>query len=350
MAFQRPTLNELIERTRADFVSRLALAGAVLRRSVVGVLARVIAGAVHGLYGYLAFLAKQLMPDTAESEYLRRWASIWGVNPRPAAYAAGPVTFVGVDGAVVPAGAALRRSDGFLYTLDADAEIEGGSATATVTAQEAGALGNADAGISLSLVSPVPGVESSATVAAAGITNGLDEEDDESLRARLIARIQQPPHGGAAFDYVAWALEVPGITRAWAYPLYLGAGTVGVAIVNDNAEPITPDPAKVQEVQDYIDERRPVAADVTVFAPVPVPIDFEIRVVPNTVAVREAVAAELRDLLIRESVPGGTILLSHINEAISIAAGEEDHTLFEPANNVELAIGEIAVMGGITWL
>ena len=53
MSFERPTLPDLVSRIQTDFVSRLALTGAVLRRSVVTVLARVLAGAAHMLHGHL---------------------------------------------------------------------------------------------------------------------------------------------------------------------------------------------------------------------------------------------------------------------------------------------------------
>ncbi|MDX9862130.1 MAG: hypothetical protein RBS99_14555, partial [Rhodospirillales bacterium] len=62
-----------------------------------------------------------------------------------------------------------------------------------------------------------------------------------------------------------------------------------------------------------------------------------------------AIEAEIRDLLRREAEPGGTILLSHIREAISIAAGEYDHALAAPAADLAHDTGEIAVFGGITW-
>ena len=62
-----------------------------------------------------------------------------------------------------------------------------------------------------------------------------------------------------------------------------------------------------------------------------------------------AIEAEIIDLLRREAVPGGTVLLSHLREAISIAAGEADHALTIPAANVTHATGELAVLGTITW-
>jgi uncharacterized phage protein gp47/JayE len=55
-------------------------------------------------------------------------------------------------------------------------------------------------------------------------------------------------------------------------------------------------------------------------------------------------------MLLRDAEPGGTILISHIREAISIAAGEVDHVLSAPAANVTHASGQLATFGAITWL
>lgn len=351
MPFQRPTLTEIIDRTFADLVSRLNLQGALLRRSVVGVLARVLAGASHMLHAHLDWIAKEAIPDTA-TEWLPRWAAIWGVARREAEFAVGDnIALTGtINGTVVPAGTAMRRSDGVEFLTDADVTITAGVATAAVTAVEPGAAGNTDAGVALNLVFPIAGVSSTATVAGDGIVNGSDVESDASLRARLLARIQQPPHGGAEFDYEMWALEVPGVTRAWVYPLHMGPGTVGVTFVRDDDVSMIPDAAEVEAVQDYIDERRPVTAEVTVFAPVADALNFSIEVTPSTDAIKAAIEAELRDMLAREAEPGGTIYLSRINEAISIAAGEFDHVLTVPAADVAYATGHIAEFGAITWL
>ena len=87
----------------------------------------------------------------------------------------------------------------------------------------------------------------------------------------------------------------------------------------------------------------------TVYAPVAVALDFTIQLVPNTALVQAAVQAELEDMLRRDSAPGGTILISKINEAISLADGETDHTVTVPAGNVVHLANEIATMGDITW-
>lgn len=349
MPFNRPTLSTIITRIKQDLESRLTTGAAVLRRAVIKVFSIAIGGAIHSLYGFIDFMTRQLFVDTAEEAYLARHGNIWGVSQKPATFAQGPVIFTGINGTVIIAGTELQRSDGIIFETDSEVTISGGTATADVTCQTAGSTGNTEAGVLLTLVVPIPGIESAVEVDTAGITDGVDLEDVELWRARILNRIQTPPLGGAEADYVRWALEVPGVTRAWAYSLYLGPGTVGVTFVVDGEMDIIPDAGKVQEVQDYIDALRPVTAEVTVFAPIEVELDFEIELDPDTTPVRAAVQAELEDMIMRDSEPGGTILISRINEAISIASGELDHVLVDPVANVTSNPGELLTMGTITW-
>ncbi|SOD42339.1 baseplate J/gp47 family protein [Nitrosovibrio sp. Nv4] len=347
MPFSRPTLADLIERSISDIEARLPGVDARLRRSNLNVLSRVHAGAIHGLYGYLDWLSKQVIYDTAEAEILDRWATIWLAQPRKAAVSAiGDITFTGTDGAVIPTGTLLQRADGAAFTTNAAATISAGTATAAVTASLAGTAGNTDAAATLNMVVPIAGVNAAATVAVGGLSQGSDTEADANLRARLIARIRQPPHGGADYDYIAWALEVAGVTRAWVYPKELGLGTVTVRFVRDDDASIIPDAAEVTAVQDYIDARRPVTAVVTVVAPVAAALNFTISAVTS---VRDAIAAALTDMLLREAEPGGTILLSRIHQAISVAAGDNDYTLNVPSADVTHTAGKLATMGTITW-
>ena len=92
-----------------------------------------------------------------------------------------------------------------------------------------------------------------------------------------------------------------------------------------------------------------MTALVTVAAPVAVPLDFDIRLTPDSSAIRAAIEAELRDLIFREAVPGGTLLISHIREAISIAAGEVDHVLLAPDEDQTVTAAQINTLGTLTW-
>ena len=351
MPFIRPSLQQLIDRAVADISSRLPGADARVRRSNLNVLARVHAGAMHELYGELDWVSRQIVPDNCDDDMLLRWANVFlRVPQKPASFAVGQVQFSGSNNKVITAGTVIQRSDGTEYVVNADAAVASGAAMVSVTAVVAGASGNAASGTMLSLISPISGISANGAVAAAGLTNGFDIESILSVRARLLSRLRMPPQGGTAYDYVTWALEVSGITRAWSYPALNGAGTVGVCVVTDGAPGgLIPGAATLAAVAAHIDSVRPVTANVTVFAPVSDPLNFTIVLTPNTLAVQAAVQAELADLLNREAIPGGTLLLSHIRQAISVAAGETDHVLVAPAANVVSAAGHIAVMGAITW-
>lgn len=349
MPFARPTLTELINRVITDISSRVTgVDSAVLRRSLLGIIGQSEAGAVHMLYGYLDWIAKQSIIDTSEKEYLERWAAIWKVARKTAGFASGQIALSGVEGAVVASGTIVQRQDGFQYKTLGDAGFSSGPLIIPVLAIEAGEEGNFDSGLPIFLQSPIAGVQSTGTTASK-IQNGVDVETDERLLARLLSRIQQPPHGGASFDYEQWALEVAGVTRVWVYPLQMGAGTVTILFVCDEEASIIPSPAKVAEVQAYINARAPVTAEVFVAAPVADPLNMSIKLAPNTSAVQNAVRAELVDLIERDSAPGGTIFISRLREAVSLAAGENNNQIVTPIADVANATGHMAILGTLTF-
>ncbi len=350
MSFARPTLTELIARAQDDIDARLPGADSRLRRSAVGVLATTHAGAVHGLYGFLDYLARQILPDTAEAAELERHASIWGVSRKPATLSAGSATATGVNGSIIPAGAVLQRAGGLEYVTQAEATIAAGVATLSLASSAAGVATVASAGAKLTFVSPVAGVAAQVVVAGDGLTGGAEAESDALLRERLLARIRQAPEGGALHDYKAWTLQVAEVTRVWVFPGWMGAGTVGIAFMMDGRVDPFPLEADVEAVEAHLAVLAPVTADLVVFSPTPAPINPVITgLTPDDAETRAAVAAEIDDLLFREASPAGTILLSQLRAAISQAAGETDHVLASPVANFVPGPAELAVRGVIDW-
>lgn len=348
MTFTRPTLSEIIARVRSDIETRLPGADAKLRHSVLDVLARVEGGVASGLYGYLSWLSRQLMPDTAEAEYLARWASIWGIDRKAATVTAAIATATGINGSSIPAGTEAQRIDGTIYTVTTAATIVAGSASLSIEAASSGPNTALSAGDTLTISSALAGVNATLTVSDGG-TAGADQEDDDSLLARLLDRIRNPPQGGALHDYVSWALAQPGVTRAWAYKAWMGAGTVGVAFVMDGRENIFPLAADVAAVQAALDELRPVTAELYVFAPTPAPVDIVLRVSPDTAAVQTAISAELADFFAREGEPAGTIYMSRLSEAVSLAEGEFQHAIDIPDEDFTASAGAIPTLGSVTF-
>ncbi len=348
MPFDTPTLPALIARTDAD------LAGTtdqVLRRSDQIVLGRVHAGATHELHGRLAFVAKQILPDECEEEMLVRYAKLrLSVPRREAVAASGPIAVVGQVGALIDKGQVLQYADGRRYVVKAPVTLTAAQATVAVNAVEPGVAGNIAAGATLELVSPVLGIAPSATVLAPGITGGTEQESIEALRQRVIRSFRIVPDGGNADDYETWALEVPGITRAWCRRRYMGPGTVGVFVMRDDDPDPIPGQPSLDAVRDHIEAERPVTAELYVLAPKPKPLHFQIRLAPDTTTTRTAVEKSLRDLIKREGDLGVTVLRTHLAEAISQSPGENDHELIAPAANVTLAPNEIPTFGSVTWL
>lgn len=352
MPLARPSLTELWQRIATDVKARLGSVDPLLRRSNFGVLTRVFAGAAYELHGFLVNVSKQVFPDTADAEFLERWAAVWGVTRKDGAKAAGSVIATRAGSETIPIGASLLRSDGVEFVTIAAPIWAGGLGSVDVEAAVKGAAGDTEAQSVLTFSNPIAGIDAETAVNPPGIRGGADAESDDSLRSRLLSRIQEPPHGGADFDYVTWAKEVSGVTRAWVAPSVNGPGTVGVTFVTDDAETgIVPTSGKVAEVQAYIDDasRRPVGAEVLVFAPGLKNLDPDIELNPDTPEIRAAVIAELNDLIYREGIPGTVLLRTHIAEAISAAAGEVDHVLHAPVGNVALGPGQIPALGTVTW-
>ena len=151
------------------------------------------------------------------------------------------------------------------------------------------------------------------------------------------------PRGGTVEDYQFWARgrRIPTLRAPGRGALAGGLGTVTVYFMTDdqtaNGIPVA---AVVTTVDGYIAALRPVTADVTVAAPAAVALDISINnALPMLQAVEDAIEAELADLIRRETEPGGTLLLSHIREAISTSAGEIDHELTSPVGGCDRSGG-----------
>jgi uncharacterized phage protein gp47/JayE len=362
MPFSRPTLQQIVDRIESDYKTRIDNAESLLRRSFLRISARVYAGAIHLVYGFLQFIKDQLFATTADAENLEVIGSEFGVSRKAAIKATGEATAGGTVGVSIPSGSILRSNAGELYTTDSDVSIGiGGTADVEFTAVVAGSDSNDSAGVTLTFISPISGINTTMTVDSNGITGGVDEETDAALRSRILSRKRLPPHGGAEFDYENWALEVSGVTRAWSFPEYQGMGTVGLAFVRDNdSNTIIPNETQRAEVRSYIVSHTDPLTGKTVGIPVtaepgffmlPVTLkslDFTIKVIPNNATVKSEIESKLEDLILAQGGPGETIYLSEITTAIASSATETAHVIVSPTQDITCATNEVPVLGTVT--
>jgi len=359
--FTRPTLTEIYDRIKSDLKTKIAGATTFLRRSVLLVISKILAGAIHLVYGYLQNLIDQLFALTADTEYLEKIGLEIGISRKIGDYAVGQAVVTGTTGNVVDAGTRLQSSAGNIYLVDSNVVLVLGTGIISVTAENTGVDYNEAGSISLSFVSPIAGIDSVATVTSAGLLGGLDEETDDEYRTRVLLRKRRPPQGGCEFDYVAWCLEVSGVTRAWCIPEYFGIGTVGVAFVRDDDTPIVPNATERAQVESYIISHVDPVTNISVGIPVTaqaglivialteLAIDMTIQIYPNTNAVQTAILSRLEDCVKSFGGPGQSIALSQLYEAIGAAAGEIKHRIISPIADVVAATDEVHVLGTVTF-
>lgn len=335
MAYTRPTLSELIQRAIGDISAR-SRGSAFIRRSMERVLAYVHAGGMHGVHGHLDWLYKQMSPVTCDLPMLLVWGLIAQVSRNGAVAATRWATFTGTNGTPLPLDTEMQDDSGAGWTVITGGVVSGGTVTVEVEADDEGSAGNLDAGATLSLVLPLVGIDTDGEVAVSPEgADGSDLEEVEPYRARVLSSLRIPPSGGGPGDYEKWALEVPGVTRAWEFGARMGAGTVSLGFMRDgdatedppedyDPDDIIPSSGEVDDVQERIDARRPIdMLAVYVVAPISVPVDMTIALRPNTAEVQAAVRTQLIEVFKLEAEMEEEMDESDIREAISTAAGED---------------------------
>ena len=305
-----------------------------LARSNTKALAFVEGAGLHGAYRYLRdFIARQAVPIYSSDEFLDGWLTTYGLTRKEPAAAIGTITGTGVATTVLATGVLAQDDRGRQYRVTVDAVVSGaGAVSASVIALVPGLASNAVAGLALSLVSPVAGIDSAFVVGASGLGGGADLETDAQAIYRLQQRLSNEPMGGSPADYARWALQIAGITRAFGVRNPAGPTSAGVIIMADgNVAPGLPTAVQQKQVLDYIrDPKRGPPDELFVINPTAVTKNWILSVVPDTVANRAAVTAAVQDLFFREAVPGGSIPHSHVKEVISAVTGEFNHTITAP--------------------
>lgn len=374
MPFIRPTLSDLRSSVASDITSGIKTADGLLRFSNLQILGKAVAGLGHLNYGYLDWIAKQAVPYTASGEYLEAWAALKKIYRKTSTQAKGQVTFIGVPGTVIDAGTEVVRGDSVTFSASATVTLSSaGLAVLPVTAIEPGEVGNTPVGSLMVLGSSITGVQSSGAVTSA-ITSGADQEKDDSLFSRMLDAFQNTPKGGSGADYIAWAKEVSGVTRAWCAPNGFGAGTVvvyamlddsnadydgfpqgtnGVSISDSRSTPSNRATGDQLTIANSIFVEQPVTAMVYVCSPIPKPINFTLGGLSNaSTTTRASIAAAIVNVLSEQGVPlsnGSFVALSAIESAIAAVAMTEGFVTISPANNLVNEIGLLPVIGTITY-
>jgi uncharacterized phage protein gp47/JayE len=363
MATSIPTLVEIIERAEADikFVLNVPV---LIKNSFEKAVAKAVGGLAFGLYKYSDWVKRQMFITTCDDEFIPRHATIWDVARVLGSNSRLNIIFAGNIGSVIPVDTIIQYED-LKFKTESEATFTVDTITVSVVALQKGSESNLDNGTPLLLINSISGVDAEC-VTDSVLESGTSDEAYASWRERIHFAIRNPASGGAAPDYIQEAKSLTGITRAWVFPLINGPNTVGLKFVQDNDVDIIPSASRVSEIQNHFESWIPVGAILTVSAPAVETLDLEIRLVPNTTEVQDAVREEIREYIYSSSqVRGawagpnstydGKILISKLNEAISKASGEEDHEITQ-VNGSASFLSEITppdnyliTLGAIAW-
>jgi uncharacterized phage protein gp47/JayE len=360
MPWSTPSLRDVRSLVRDAIRGTLPGADALVPNSVLRVLSDAMGALCHLVLQYIDWLALQLLPDTAETEWLDRHGDIWLVNAdgttgrKLATLAVGTAEFTGQIATVVPVGTQLTYATNIGYETIEEGTIgpEGVPIIIAVRALDPGAAGNRIRGDVLSIGSDVPNIDSTVTVIA--IDGGADQETDEQLRMRVLQRIRQPPQGGATHDYIRWALAVPGCTRAFCSALEMGMGTVTVRVLFDDLRADNdgwPTEVDLLATTKYIDSQRPVAVkDFWVLAPVKHYIDVHIgNLVPDNSETRASIEKSVLNMLFERALPGQTIYAVWKAQAVMDVANVVSFDLLDWDDDTMPSVGHMAVLGDIVY-
>lgn len=349
--FDYPTFDEELVNRRAVYQGQF---GDYSDDSVQARLAEIDAEMMGALHQHFENTLQQMFPLYAVGDWLSDWGTALVGPQKEASAASGQAQFTAAANADVIAAGSQLQIGSVLYQTTADASVSNDVVTVSLIAQATGTSGNAAGGTSISLISPVNGVQSTGAVVDPGLTGGNAAETPEEYRARYLVRLQSPPAGGSDTDYISWALAVAGVTRAWVQRGAAGSGQVLVLfMMDDTYSPGIPVGSgapgysgDLLTVYTAIAAQAPNPAVLTVAAPTPKPINVVIDGLDPSLI--PAVKNELQDVFRRRCKPGLSVRKSWITEAVALVAGEDGYDdISQPSLSVVCAATEIGVPGTV---
>lgn len=172
------------------------------------------------------------MLDTATGANLDRLLAMIGLARRTAGTSAGFVSGTSsyTAGSFVAAGTQLTDASGLRYQVTTGGTYATNAAI-PVSSIDTGATTNHASGDVLKWVTAPTGMSQSVSVNAGGLVGAVNAEDDETVRARAINRMQNPPAAGNAAQIAQFCTAAsPNVQAAFPYPAVNGPATVHVAV------------------------------------------------------------------------------------------------------------------------
>jgi uncharacterized phage protein gp47/JayE len=196
----------------------------------------VLAKELHEIEARLCELRTQVFPQTSTGVYLDRHAACRGLVRKEAVAGGGTLRFsretASMTDIPIPAGTivATRFTPQLQFATAEAGVLPAGQLSVLLPAVAvlAGVGGQVAAGAVCLLVSSLPGI--TGVTNPAPLEGGLDEENDEALRERLLTAYRNISNGTNAAYYHDIAMREPGVVAVNVIPRARGRGTVDVVV------------------------------------------------------------------------------------------------------------------------
>lgn len=194
------------------------------------------------------------------------------------------------------------------------------------------------------------------------VATAQDEWNDEDIRSAYIEFVNNYAIDGNVAQYKKWAREYAGIGKYKVFPLWDGANTVKVSILDEDYLPCTED--FIDEFQEYLDPGitgmgdgvAPIGAFVTVSTPTTKTINVSAQVSVEEDYDSENVFAMMSEVLsvyFREiSYVKSTVSYMNVGAVLSEVAGVEfinNLSINNDTANIPLDDEEVPSLGTATW-
>lgn len=186
--------------------------------------------------------ADDQMPDTAVGDSLLRQGEIVAKAKQAAAGSVGSVVVTTSAVSPIPTSAQLQDASGILYEVTVGGNYDDGDSV-PIQAIGVGSATNLEEGTILKWGSAPPFCSDQVAVDVGGLINGIDDETDETFRARILATYQVPP-GSGDWEQVAEIGEesTARVQKMFVYPAAQGPATTDAAAT---AEPTSTSKSRV---------------------------------------------------------------------------------------------------------
>lgn len=229
MPFISPNFDDVLGWVTRDL--RATIAGAkTVEGSDYWATAVMISNVVLPMYANGAYLAKQGLPDTADTIGLTRWGNILGVAKLGDQRSSGSITVTSTVATTIGDATTLYNPITGARYQSIGATIIGASLSGTmfVRAIDPGAAADAVAGVTLTFESVPPSVNGNATVLS--ISGGGSAWDNTRWATEILKRLKMKAAAGNIAHVTALATAVSGVEACFVYPALRGAGTLDLVV------------------------------------------------------------------------------------------------------------------------